>query len=251
MVSIFNEITIKHLAPTYYTRYRESIRICNRKGLILNLGCKDDKLCKEFLSKKNKVVGCDFYLKNIKNDRLKRMSFVLGNAEELPFKKNKFDAVICIDVIEHVENEKQTVREIFRVLKKNGQLVLSTVNENFPFTYDPMNYLLKTLNTHVPIGIWGFGHKRTYKVKELKKLLQKNGFRIKKIKFLTHFLAGLFENYISEILKPLSESKFTDNMSALTKYFLPITKLIVSHDNKFFRTNEKSVSILISAYKKG
>jgi 2-polyprenyl-3-methyl-5-hydroxy-6-metoxy-1,4-benzoquinol methylase len=245
---MIREISIKHLAPTYYNRYTETLKTCNVKGIILNVGCKDFNLSREFMYKGNKVVNCDIYLKRKK--LLKEVNFIFGNCEKLPFKDNSFAAVVCLDVIEHIKNEKQVIKEIFRVLNYGGLLILSTVNENFPFTYDPVNYLLKRFKLHLPIGVWGFGHKRIYNVKQLEKLVEKNGFKIQKIKFLTHFLAGFFENYLSEILRPLSESRLERILTCLAKYFLPITKLVVHLDNKFFLNDAQGVEIMIIANKK-
>ena len=46
--------------------------------------------------------------------------------EKLPYKSNKFDLVFLFHVLEHVDNEKKTIDEIYRVLKKGGQLVVSS-----------------------------------------------------------------------------------------------------------------------------
>lgn len=46
----------------------------------------------------------------------------------LPFKRASFDAVDIIEVIEHIENQAQLIREIARVLKPGGVVVISTPN---------------------------------------------------------------------------------------------------------------------------
>lgn len=43
---------------------------------------------------------------------------------QMPFSKNQFDAVLCNHVLEHVADDKQAMREIFRVLKPNGWAIL-------------------------------------------------------------------------------------------------------------------------------
>jgi ubiquinone/menaquinone biosynthesis C-methylase UbiE len=52
-----------------------------------------------------------------------------GDAEAMPFLPQTFDAAVCSEVIEHVLNPKAVLQEIHRVLKPNGQLVLTFPNE--------------------------------------------------------------------------------------------------------------------------
>jgi SAM-dependent methyltransferase len=48
--------------------------------------------------------------------------------ENLPFPDESFDLVTCTEVIEHLEHYRSTLREIYRVLKPGGTLVLTTPN---------------------------------------------------------------------------------------------------------------------------
>jgi SAM-dependent methyltransferase len=47
---------------------------------------------------------------------------VLGVAEEIPFKDNSFDGILCMNVLEHVKDPFMAAREIARVLKPGGEL---------------------------------------------------------------------------------------------------------------------------------
>src|SRR3990172_8280965 len=53
------------------------------------------------------------------------------NKEPLSFENNFFDTVIMADVIEHVDNPSQTLRECYRVLKDGGRLIISTPQANY------------------------------------------------------------------------------------------------------------------------
>ena len=48
----------------------------------------------------------------------------VGNVEELPYFDATFDVVFCTDVLEHVENLTTAARELVRVLKSNGTLIV-------------------------------------------------------------------------------------------------------------------------------
>lgn len=56
--------------------------------------------------------------------------FHLGGIEQLPYKGNMFDQVICGEVIEHMEDPAGLVKEMIRVVKKGGWITLSTVDTN-------------------------------------------------------------------------------------------------------------------------
>jgi len=83
------------------------------------------------LFKQNSVVSFD-----ISKIRLQRQNFpnsiiskVNGDASFLPFRDNQFDLIIIQDVIEHLIDKDQFVKEVDRILKKNGYVFLSTPNK--------------------------------------------------------------------------------------------------------------------------
>lgn len=61
---------------------------------------------------------------------------IVGDIHDLPFPDNSVDAIICIAVLEHVEEPQRAVREIYRVLKPGGYAYLYAP---FLFYYHPMN----------------------------------------------------------------------------------------------------------------
>ncbi|MBV8899215.1 MAG: class I SAM-dependent methyltransferase [Verrucomicrobia bacterium] len=61
--------------------------------------------------------------------------FVCGDGTNLPFEDECFDAVTMFDLLEHVPDDRQAVREAFRVLRSDGILLVSTPNENWRYPY--------------------------------------------------------------------------------------------------------------------
>lgn len=58
-------------------------------------------------------------------DSGRQFSLAAGDAQRLPFPDAVFDAVICSEVLEHVPDENQVIREIMRILKPGGRIGIS------------------------------------------------------------------------------------------------------------------------------
>ena len=54
--------------------------------------------------------------------------FVVDATKEIPFKKNSFDVVVCFEIIEHIFDTDYFLKEIYKVLKEKGKLILITPN---------------------------------------------------------------------------------------------------------------------------
>ncbi len=69
--------------------------------------------------------------------KFKQVSFRQVSVPPLPFEDNCFDAVVSFQVIEHIEEDEALVKEIHRVLKPGGVLVLTTPNRTMSLTRNP------------------------------------------------------------------------------------------------------------------
>lgn len=189
-----------------------------------------------------------------KNARDKRVHLQVGSVYKLPFPSNSIDFIICSEVFEHLEDEKKALAEIKRVLKKNGSAVFTVPNENFPFFWDPVNWILmRGFKTHVnkdiwwAAGIWA-GHERLYTKETLKNALQDQEMRVITVKsYLTncwpfsHFiLYGIGKNLV-ERANLSSFSRFRDEPSLLTRSVAGIFSFPSKFDKKNTEGNAAGV----------
>lgn len=132
---------------------------------VLDVGCGFGWLEYRLKDKVKHITGIDVNDNDIlkaKNEiNSKNVEFITGNALKLPFKDNNFDVVISSEVIEHLpkNSEECFLKEISRVLKKEGKLFLTT-----PFD-DTRSKLLE-------LAWWFIGH-RHYSIKNLDKYTKK------------------------------------------------------------------------------
>lgn len=119
------------------------------------------------------------------------VTLVHGDAQSIPFPDASFDAVIFTEVLEHVPDDRRALREVRRVLAPGGALILTVPNHDYPFLWDPLNYLLEALfRIHVRSGLWAGiwnMHLRLYGRTELRGLLLSEGFAIEEEAALTHY----------------------------------------------------------------
>ncbi len=99
---------------------------------ILDIGCADGPFLPTLSYYARSTVATDIdgdrvrEAKNLIDYRLKkskRLNLLCSDGHVLPFKDNKFDIIFCLEVMEHVMNPDQVLRELLRVLKKNGMLI--------------------------------------------------------------------------------------------------------------------------------
>jgi 2-polyprenyl-3-methyl-5-hydroxy-6-metoxy-1,4-benzoquinol methylase len=107
--------------------------VLEKKGVskIIDLGCGDGGLILSILKnyKNKKITGVDISPRRVLDLKKKIVGqkFLCRDISSPKLGKNKFDLVICTQVIEHVENDRKLVNEIFKILKPKGYLYISSV----------------------------------------------------------------------------------------------------------------------------
>jgi len=100
---------------------------------ILDVGCGLGMYVQRFRQFSDDVYGVD-----IDPDKVAQASQWLPNlqvspAETLPYDDQAFDVILLNEVIEHVDDDRQTIREAYRVLASGGHLVIYAPNRLYPF----------------------------------------------------------------------------------------------------------------------
>lgn len=216
---------------------------------------------------KLKLTGFDFDKKALNEAKIslsgKNIKFVSGDLHKIPFKDNSFDKIVISEVLEHVKKDVVVLKEINRILKPEGILVISVPSLNYPFLWDPINFLLLRLfDTHIKSGFWSGiwnGHLRLYKLNDLMANIKKAGFKIETIKELTSFCLP-FNHYLINITARLLydvkiSGKIANSLSKFKQAKKPIIiQLLFNFINSVDKLNEifpqnQGVNIFVKAIK--
>lgn len=105
--------------------------------IILDAGCGTGVFTLDILSRGPNVIGLDVSLPmlNRAGEKTRRYWFrmVLGDMLNLPFPEKSFDRVISVTALEFVEDAEGAFRELFRVTKRGGCIVVATLNSLSPW----------------------------------------------------------------------------------------------------------------------
>lgn len=121
----------------------------SRKGIVLDLGCGEAYTSIYCLKYYPCVIGLDLSIKvlkkakkKMKSQRVKGLNLINGDALKLPFKDDTFDVVLTYDMYEHIQHQDELLKEIYRVIKHGGILVLTTGNRLFPLDRHTMLWFI-------------------------------------------------------------------------------------------------------------
>jgi len=109
----------------------EVLSLIPKGGKVLDVGTGDGNRVRELRAKGYDALGTEINESWIDNDVT-----IFGEAEALPFDDESFDAVMCIDVLEHLKNPLQAIRELLRISRGSVILQITTV-EDRTFMEDP------------------------------------------------------------------------------------------------------------------
>ena len=103
---------------------------------VLDLGCAGGFMAEALAKRGGRVTGIDPAEGAIAAARAHaraqglRIGYDVGIGEALPYDDASFDAVVCVDVLEHVADRNKVLAEVARVLRPGGFFLFDTINRN-------------------------------------------------------------------------------------------------------------------------
>jgi|SRR3989344_1825978 len=139
---------------------------------ILEIGCGSGNLLR-FIDCKN-IFGLDISENMIKETKkaVQNGNFIVGDAENLPYENNFFDKVIISEVLYYLPELEKAIKETYRVLKKDGFLLITTLNKKYNFVKNLVNFFKIGVHDNVSMSYISF--------KMLKNIIEKD-FKIEEI----------------------------------------------------------------------
>ena len=153
----FNPIRIKYIRDSLIKKYRIKNKIKPLNKLkVLDIGCGGGLLTEPISRLGADVTGIDASEKNIKIAKMHlkksklKIKYFVGSPEDFNF-KNKFDVVLNMEIVEHVNNIDLFIKQSSFFLKKSGVMFIATINKtlkSYVFAIVGAEYILRWL----PIG---------------------------------------------------------------------------------------------------
>ena len=208
----FNPIRIKYIKENIIKEFQLKNKKYPLSGInVLDIGCGGGLLSEPMCRLGANVTAIDASNKNIaianlhaKKNNLK-INYICSSPEKLKTTK-KFDVILNMEIVEHVEDVGFFLKSCANLLKKNGLMFVATINKtlkSYIFAIVGAEYVLRWL----PIGTHEW--EKFVKPEELKNILIKNNLNLKKIDGMNFNILkdewnvskDLSVNYIAEFKK--------------------------------------------------
>ena len=173
----FNPIRIKYIKENIINDFKLKNKTKPLDKIdILDVGCGGGLLSEPMQRLGANVTGIDASIKNIKIAKLHakknklKINYLCSSPEKLKINK-KFDVILNMEIVEHVEDIEFFLNSCSKLLKKNGLMFVATINKtlkSYIFAIVGAEYVLKWL----PIGTHEW--EKFVKPEDLKKILKKN-----------------------------------------------------------------------------
>lgn len=174
---------------------------------LLDIGCGGGFLTNALAEKGHQIFGIDLSEKSLgiaqQEDQTKTVCYRKANAYALPFKKEHFNVVCAMDLLEHVEKPAKVIAQAARVLKPGGLFFFHTFNRNWLswlFALKGVEWFIPNTPRHMHL------YRLFIKPKELIVHLNQNAFSLSEI-------SGLMPKIDKEFFKSILTRKISPSFS--------------------------------------
>ena len=208
----FNPTRIKYIKENIINNFKLKNKFRPLSGInILDIGCGGGLLSEPMSRMGANVTGIDASDKNIKIAKLHskknklKINYLCSSPEKLKITK-KFDVILNMEIVEHVEDIDFFLKSCSKLLKKNGLMFVATINKtlkSYIFAIVGAEYVLRWL----PIGTHEW--EKFVKPEDLKKILMKYDLSLNKLEGMNFNIIkdewsisrDLSVNYIGKFIK--------------------------------------------------
>ena len=179
----FNPVRLDYIKKSILKKLKKGDDTYLKNVKILDIGCGGGLLCEPLTRLGAKVVGIDASNKNIKIAKIHakksglKINYYCTTPENFNYKE-KFDVVLNMEIVEHVEDVNLFLKESSKFLKKNGIMFIATLNKtlkSYFFAILGAEYVLRWL----PIGTHDWN--MFVKPSELVEICKKNSLKLEEI----------------------------------------------------------------------
>jgi len=146
----------------------------------LDAGCSSGYMLENILDKFSEIniIGTDFFSSGLLqcHQRFPDIPLFQMDLVSCSFPDNLFDVVSCLNVIEHIPADASVIKQLFRITKPGGIVVLTV--PTMPGLYDMHDEV--------------YSHVRRYKLSELERMMERAGFKIVKANYFGVFMYPVF-----------------------------------------------------------
>ena len=179
----FNPVRIEDIRENILKDFVSKNEIKPLNGIkILDVGCGGGLLSEPLCRLGAEVTGIDASKRNIEVAKIHakkmnlKINYFCASPEKMK-KSEKFDVLLNMEIVEHVEDIQFFLKSCSNLLKKNGIMFVATINQtlkSYLFAIVGAEYILKWL----PIGTHDWG--KFVKPEKLNKILEENYLTLKK-----------------------------------------------------------------------
>jgi 2-polyprenyl-3-methyl-5-hydroxy-6-metoxy-1,4-benzoquinol methylase len=209
---------MENLLQASLAKYRFAGEYC-ADSVVLDVGCGSGHGSVQLRkSGARRVVGVDVSRNAIeyahRHFGKKRVDFLVMDCMRQAFQDNSFDVVVSFEVIEHLKAVGLYLREVTRVLKRDGIFVLSTPNRILTASGEPNPYHIREFSLSELEGILGkyfskvniyglkFVHPKAVRYEEASRVLEKISVWSRQLSFFSRLLPKIIKDFVFNLINP-------------------------------------------------